>query len=166
MSCTICDDNQCDVVLNCHHEFCRDCLVSYISEEISNNEHEIVCPHRTCISYIDYETLKLILIDDGDTISRLDRNINRHWEREEFLQDRPESDSESVETDVDCKKCPKCRYLIYKEEGCDSVKCPNCRYKFCFNCLEMYRFMESVEDHGKKCREFAGFNDSDSDDPD
>lgn len=164
--CTICDDNQCDVVLNCGHNFCRDCLVSYISEKVSDNEYEITCPDRSCKQYIDYEMLKLILIDDDNILSTLNENISRQRAREEFFRNRPDDDDETADIDVECKKCPNCRYLIYKEEGCDSVKCPNCRYKFCFNCLDMFRFMRDTDDHAKKCRDFNGFKNSDSDDPD
>lgn len=164
-TCTICTDEKCDVELSCQHSFCRDCLVSYVENEVSNNEYKIICPSNHCTDEIEYDQLKLILVDNENILARLDRNIIRNQEREEFFQNRPESDCESVEIDVDVKRCPYCKYLIHKEEGCDAVKCPNCRYKFCFNCLEMYRFMESVDDHEKKCRDFNGFNDSDSDDP-
>ncbi len=166
--CTICEDRQCDVVLDCSHDFCRDCLVDYISGKVSDNEFEIMCPHKECRDIINSEMIKLILIDEEEVLSEFDKNIIRHQERLEFFRNRPVNvdDDEPVDIDVEFKRCPFCRYLVYKEEGCDSVKCPNCRYKFCFNCLEMFRFIQSVEDHGKKCEEFAGFRDNDSDDPD
>jgi acetyl-CoA carboxylase beta subunit len=113
-----------------------------------------------CYKIIERDDINLILIDCDDISERLDRNITRDRERGEFFRTRPDDGSEEsdVETDVDVKKCPYCRYMVYKEDGCDAVKCPNCKHKFCFNCLEMYKFMESTADHQKKCDNFNNFD--------
>jgi hypothetical protein len=46
MICTICHQYDCDVELQqCGHQFCRDCLVSYLTLKITDGEFELTCPH-------------------------------------------------------------------------------------------------------------------------
>ncbi len=45
------------------------------------------------------------------------------------------------------KKCPKCGFLIKKDQGCNHMTCgnPNCKYEFCWICMK-----ESLPDHFKE----------------
>ena len=36
------------------------------------------------------------------------------------------------------KKCPQCRAIIEKNEGCNQMKCVNCDFEFCWLCLRAY----------------------------
>lgn len=60
--------------------------------------------------------------------------------------------------DDDFKRCPKCHIFLSKFDGCDCVRCPHCKRKFCWNCLMIFKRMESVEEHNKQCENFNGFN--------
>lgn len=159
-TCTICTDNDWNVELGCYHSFCRDCLVSYLTLKIQDGESKLKCPNKDCEEIIANNDINLILTDCDDIVERWNRNITRNQEREELFRNRPDDGSEEpdVEVDVDVKKCPYCKYMVYKSEGCDAVKCPYCKHRFCFNCLELYRYMESVEDHQKKCEDFTDFD--------
>ncbi|KAJ4462630.1 putative E3 ubiquitin-protein ligase arih1 [Paratrimastix pyriformis] len=33
------------------------------------------------------------------------------------------------------KECPKCKVVIYKDEGCQYMRCPRCHHAFCWLCL-------------------------------
>lgn len=36
-----------------------------------------------------------------------------------------------------CKRCPKCRAYIEKNEGCNQMQCTKCRTQFCWYCLKI-----------------------------
>lgn len=162
--CPICDDSRELIKLSCDHKYCASCLVDSFKYKIQDNEHEIGCPGN-CGNILEMDFICAILVDELDLYDRLERNIDRYREREKYYKNKKLADSEDIWFD-DCEKykpCPHCNILIERIEGCDCIKCPNCKRRFCYNCLELYRYMESVDDHAKKCENFRGFNDDEND---
>lgn len=54
----------------------------------------------------------------------------------------------------DVKDCPKCKYKIEKNLGCDHMTCINCHYEFCWNCFDPWQ-----DNHfGIGCRALQGLN--------
>lgn len=39
---------------------------------------------------------------------------------------------------VTTKNCPRCKYAIEKDGGCDHMTCSNCLTQFCYECLNNY----------------------------
>lgn len=55
----------------------------------------------------------------------------------EMWRDKEKNDGENVNwMNANTKKCPRCKYHIEKNKGCNQMKCSNCKYVFCWLCLK------------------------------
>lgn len=45
------------------------------------------------------------------------------------------------------KRCPVCKTIIYKEEGCLAIRCAYCKTKFCWECLKTNYTILNSADH-------------------
>ncbi len=123
-------------------------------EELANKKAR--CPE--CRSLCD--------IESGNTF-----HCYRCWKRYcSQCMEREHEDEECSLVEVESalegegKRCPRCKILIEKREGCDCVRCPHCKCKFCWNCLMMFKFMESTEKHQELCDRFSAFNETEQSD--
>ena len=52
------------------------------------------------------------------------------------------------------KQCPRCAYVLMKDEGCSAVKCVYCKLKFCWECCQTEHQMSR---QGHDCSDFAAY---------
>jgi hypothetical protein len=62
----------------------------------------------------------------------------------------------------DCKRCPVCRILIEKTEGCSAMRCKYCKIKFCWECLRTYHQIKKLDSHD--CLTYDRYAQTNSDD--
>jgi hypothetical protein len=63
---------------------------------------------------------------------------------------------------ADLKKCPVCKIIIEKVDGCNSCRCRMCHSKFCFECLALCSDIKKMEEH--ECSNYDGYLETNSDD--
>lgn len=114
--CSICCESKKLKKLQCDHSFCKDCLRTFIMNEINDRKYEIFCPNRCCYSELSYNFIDN-LIKDEYIIKKLDRNIVIH----------------TVNSSDNLKFCPKCDSIAEKDND-DTMICNDCGYKFCYVC--------------------------------
>ena len=59
--------------------------------------------------------------------------------------------TEYLEQNKNTKRCPKCRVLIEKIEGCNHMTCKMCRAHMCWRCLKVFLSGGEVYAHQSKC---------------
>jgi hypothetical protein len=60
------------------------------------------------------------------------------------------------------QRCPLCKIMIERTEGCNSMKCTNCKLKFCWSCLKSSSEIKRMTYH--ECNNYGTFLNTDSDD--
>ncbi len=53
------------------------------------------------------------------------------------------------------KQCPKCRFWVSKNEGCDHMTC-RCKYEFCYKCGGPYGSCGCEEDYSDYGSDYSG----------
>jgi len=65
-------------------------------------------------------------------------NCNRKWHGKLSCDRVVDDEFEKWAKTQDVKKCPRCRSIINKSEGCNHMTCGRCRYQFCWLCGAPY----------------------------
>ena len=120
--------------------------------QISKDPNKIFCP--LCNSYAEIKDNKIIInTNNSNYIKTKLKCKNGH----EFCScGRPnhegncykdENEFISYLKEQKIKKCPKCGFLIKKDQGCNHMTCgnPNCKYEFCWICMK-----EALPNHFKE----------------
>lgn len=63
--------------------------------------------------------------------------------------------------DIELKKCPLCKIVIEKIEGCNSIRCKHCKIKFCWECLALCSEIKNMSEHN--CGNYDGYINTGSD---
>ena len=65
-------------------------------------------------------------------------NCLKDWHGEEKCDNLLDKSFEEWSNSSKVKRCPKCKYFIEKNKGCNHITCLNCRYQFCWLCMGKY----------------------------
>ena len=65
---------------------------------------------------------------------------NQFW----FMENNFQYRADYVWISKNCKKCPKCKWSIQKNEGCNHMTCRLCHHEFCWLCFQNYNGHNNV----------------------
>ena len=108
---------------------------------ILNNNNYIICPYPDCDSYgklnenVDNSSQNIFCVGKKHEFCTICKRLAHYnmncdslieYELMRNIRDYP-----------DVKKCPKCKFYIQKNQGCNHMTCGNkiCKYEFCWICL-------------------------------
>ena len=105
------------------------------------------CPYPNCESYAIKKDNNLVsCIHNGHKFCF---NCHNYWHDKGICTIDIYSYYKKWKTSKKIKRCPRCRYLIEKNEGCNHMTCTNCKYEWCWICKGEYT--PDHYDFGSKC---------------
>eukprot|EP01119_Soliformovum_irregulare_P015496 TRINITY_DN4362_c0_g2_i3.p1 TRINITY_DN4362_c0_g2~~TRINITY_DN4362_c0_g2_i3.p1 ORF type:complete len:493 (+),score=104.76 TRINITY_DN4362_c0_g2_i3:122-1480(+) len=123
----------------CKHEFCRDCLQTYVNIKIDERDFPILCPSLQCKKEIDLTDLEVLL-----TKEKLD--LYQQQQMKSVIEKNPEN--------FICCPTPDCQYVFFWTPA-DSTdfKCPVCDKRYCFRCKVDWHVGVNCEAYQRWCIE-------------
>lgn len=120
--------------LNCEFTFCFDCLHSWHGY---NNicGQKVNVPIEVVEAYVD--SLKLTGLDDRRMA--LEKKYGKRileMEADAYLSDKLLDEAVNSEGS-NLQRCPRCKIVVQRSEGCNKMKCTVCSTPFCYLCGEM-----------------------------
>ena len=95
-----------------------------------------LCPFPDCESYAEKKgEKKYVSCKKGHKFCF---NCLKAWHENEECDTSVDKSFEKWRDSDKVKRCPKCKYFIEKNEGCNHITCYNCKYQFCWLCLGEY----------------------------
>ena len=131
------DHDENDIHLNCPFKSCPGCLKKYLETSIDNNRIVIRCPGvhedgKRCSHIFTRDDIASFVTEEHLNRWLEARTVNYQQRLDDILaSDTPER--EFVQTL--CKPGPRCRVIVFKDEGCDDMTC-TCGTNFCYLCGE------------------------------
>lgn len=107
-----------------------------------------LCPYPDCESYAKK-------IENNKFVSCIENkhkfcfNCLKDWHNNEECKIEEEKSFENWRDSKKVKRCPRCKYFIEKNEGCNHIICFNCKYNWCWLCLQECK--PNHFDLNKKC---------------
>ena len=105
--------------------------------QIMLNPNTQLCPFPDCNSYAKKND-KSIFVQCIDNKHKFCFNCLKEWHPDKDCSTQIENKSLDEWIKVhDARRCPKCKILIQKNEGCNHITCFNCKCEFCWLCLSI-----------------------------
>ena len=94
-----------------------------------------LCPFPDCESYAKKEeNNKFVCCIENK--HKFCFNCLKEWHYNEECNIDVEKSFENWRDSTKVKRCPRCKYFIEKNEGCNHITCFNCNYNWCWLCLQ------------------------------
>ena len=94
-----------------------------------------LCPYPDCESYaLKEENNKFVSCIENK--HKFCFNCLKDWHINEECKIEVEKSFENWKDSTKVKRCPRCKYFIEKNEGCNHITCFNCKYNWCWLCLQ------------------------------
>ena len=149
--------------LDCGHKFCKFCIMEWVNTQLEEGRLSVNCLNTNCKSLIRPNNVESSILakklDDrllqNNLLSMDDKLLCRNCEKvmgfgkkyifncipcylscdecNNYKEIKKENEILSNKYKKACKKCPKCRVLIDKDNGCSHMTC-RCGYQFCWHC--------------------------------
>lgn len=120
----------------CEHTFCFDCLHSWHGYSNSCGK-KVIIPREIVEEYLELQKESA----DNERLKTLDAKFGRKnldLEAKDYVADQM-LDLAIAEQGSNLQRCPKCRTVVQRSEGCNKMKCAVCKTMFCFICgVDLY----------------------------
>jgi hypothetical protein len=136
-------DEKLKYTFKCQHEFCRDCIVNYVDEEINNARIEMKCPWKDCKEMINDEEIKAFASEKQ--ISKLKKfRARREHSSDPNLVTCPIADCEGYARKYNLIEVTN---SVSGRRSISKIKytCSN-HHNFCGKCNKVWHGNESCED--------------------
>jgi len=115
-----------DTWIDAHAKHCPNPKCHVIFEPEPNRRTLIICPGHDC----GWRYCSRCLVDHPIKIACKDAAA-----RSKDKNTDARVANELMRKNPNIKRCPKCKYLIEKDEGCLVMTCTACKHKFCWKCM-------------------------------
>ena len=97
-----------------------------------------LCPFPDCDSYAKRSNTKYKYVSCIKYNHKFCFFCLKDWHGEEKCENIVDKSFENWRDSDKVKRCPKCKFFIEKNEGCNHITCLYCKYEFCWFCLSEY----------------------------
>ena len=140
-----CPKEDCDKIL--YNNFIEKILINHTSlfnkykkfvlrRQLILNPDIQLCPFPDCESYAKKGKNKYVTCIQNN--HKFCFKCLKDWHGKKECTDIYDKNFEIWKNPLKVKNCPKCKYFIEKNSGCNHITCFNCKYQFCWLCLKEY----------------------------
>ena len=138
---------------NCNHylytEFIENKLINDISllekykkfykrKQLLYDPNIQLCPFPDCESYAEKGKNKFVACKENNHKFCID--CLKDWHENKKCEMKLNKSFEKWKNPSKVKKCPKCKYFIEKNQGCNHIICWNCKFQWCWLCQQEYKY--------------------------